>query len=211
MGRGVFIVGDHAEYGDLSLATARKIAVPLTPPLSLINNLSLRAFNEAYWRTHPKTMKVVRSGYEPFFYPLDSIANWNRVYGPRGFQQYQCVVPEANAEPAMAEMLRAIGHAGRGSFLAVLKRCGNLKSPGLLSFPCPGTSLALDFPQHARHNSALFARLDSIVRAAAGRLYPAKDAHMSATDFQAAYPAWHAVETLRDPHLISQFWKRVTQ
>lgn len=90
----------------------------------------------------------------------------------------------------------------------MLKRCGDIASPGLLSFPLPGTSLALDFPQGAEL-AALFARLDRIVRAAGGRLYPAKDAHMSGSDFRAAYPAWETLEALRDPTLLSRFWKRV--
>jgi FAD/FMN-containing dehydrogenase len=92
-----------------------------------------------------------------------------------------------------------------------LKRCGTLVSPGLLSFPMPGISLALDFPQHDVKNQTLFTRLDAIVRDAGGRLYPAKDAHMNGADFRAAYPAWQALERLRDPALMSRFWQRTTQ
>jgi FAD/FMN-containing dehydrogenase len=210
-GRGAFFVGDHAQYGDLEPLKSAKLSVPLTPPMSLINNLSLRGFNEAYWRRQPKKMKEQRSNYEPFFYPLDSLYHWNRIYGPKGFQQYQCVIPEQSAHDAIAETLRAIAQSGRGSFLAVLKRCGNIQSPGLMSFPLAGTSLALDFPQNDVENRRLFARLDHIVREAQGRLYPAKDAHMSAEDFQAFFPSWTKIEALRDPQLISHFWKRVTQ
>jgi FAD/FMN-containing dehydrogenase len=119
------------------------------------------------------------------------------------------VVPEAVAAPATRELLKAIADAGQGSFLAVLKRCGNIRSPGLLSFPLEGTSLALDFPQTARLERTLFPRLDAIVREAGGRLYPAKDAHMSGADFRRAYPAWEQLEALRDPLLHSHFWKRV--
>jgi len=97
-----------------------------------------------------------------------------------------------------------------GSFLAVLKRCGDVPSPGLLSFPKPGTTLALDFPQNDRLAAELFPRLDAIVRESGGRLYPAKDAHMSGEDFRRAYPAWRQVEALRDPALLSRFWRRVT-
>lgn len=208
-GRGVFIVGDHARYGQQEVDQSPKLRVPLTPPLSLINNLSLRAFNEVYWRVHPASRTRLRSSYEPFFYPLDRILHWNRIYGNQGFQQYQCVIPDAVAEVAMRELLGAIAESGQGSFLAVLKRCGDIASPGLLSFPLPGTSLALDFPQKADLDRALFPRLDAIVREAGGRLYPAKDAHMSGNDFRLAYPAWEQLESLRDPALNSLFWKRV--
>lgn len=207
-GRGVFIVGDHAGYGSLDVDARPKLCVPLTPPISLINNLSLRVFNEAYWRTHPTTRTRKWESYEPFFYPLDRLLHWNRIYGRKGFQQYQCVIPDAVAEVSMRELLGVIADSGQGSFLAVLKRCGDIASPGLLSFPLPGTSLALDFPQKT-DLAALFARLDAIVREAGGRLYPAKDAHMSGSDFRQAYPAWEQLEVLRDPSLMSRFWKRV--
>lgn len=208
-GRGVFIVGDHAQYGSLDVGQRKKLSVPLTPPVSLINKVSLSAFNSLYWRLHPSQRKQGRSAYEPFFYPLDRILHWNRIYGRRGFQQYQCVVPAANAEAAMGELLRTIADAGQGSFLAVLKRCGDIASPGLLSFPLEGTSLALDFAQSEALENVLFPRLDDIVRAAGGRLYPAKDAHMSGADFRRAYPAWEQLEALRDPSLMSRFWSRV--
>jgi len=208
-GRGVFIVGDHARYGRLEVDGRSRLQVPLTPPVSLINNLSLRAFNAAYWRAHPGRRTAARVGYAPFFYPLDRLLHWNRIYGRRGFQQYQCVLPDAVAEVALRELLDAIAVSGQGSFLAVLKRCGAIASPGLLSFPLPGASLALDFPQQA-DLERLFARLDAIVHEAGGRLYPAKDAHMSADDFRRAYPAWERLEALRDPVLNSRFWKRVT-
>ncbi|MBO6228379.1 MAG: FAD-binding oxidoreductase, partial [Shewanella sp.] len=209
-GRGVFMVGDHARYGSLELDERARLSVPLTPPISLINNLSLRAFNSSYWHRHSDQRTRTRSAYAPFFYPLDRILNWNRIYGRKGFQQYQCVIPDACAEAAMRELLGAIADSGQGSFLAVLKRCGDIASPGLLSFPMPGTSLALDFPQSDELGNTLFPRLDAIVRAANGRLYPAKDAHMNGSDFRQAYPAWEQLEALRDPSLMSRFWKRVT-
>ncbi|MFJ3485194.1 FAD-dependent oxidoreductase [Pseudomonas sp. NPDC090202] len=208
-GRGVFIVGDHAPYGSLDVDQRTKLSMPLTPPVSLINKVSLSAFNNLYWRLQPSRRTPGRSRYEPFFYPLDRVLHWNRIYGRRGFQQYQCVIPTQNAEVAIAELLRAIADAGEGSFLAVLKRCGDIRSPGLLSFPMPGTSLALDFAQSEALENVVFPRLDDIVRAAGGRLYPAKDAHMSGADFRQAYPDWERLEALRDPSLMSRFWSRV--
>lgn len=210
-GRGVYMAGDFADDGGLSVGAGRKLTVPFTPPVSLVNGLSLRAFNELYWRKAPSTRRTDRVGYDPFFYPLDAVLKWNRIYGPKGFQQYQCLIPSAEARTAMHQLLAAIADSGTGSFLAVLKRCGDVPSPGLLSFPQPGTTLALDFPQGDRLQKTLFPRLDAIVREAGGRLYPAKDAHMSGEDFRRAYPAWEELERLRDPVLMSRFWQRVTQ
>lgn len=208
-GRGVYMVGNHASEGKLLLERKPKLAIPFAPPFSLINNLSLRIFNEIYWRSHARQQQSLYIGYAPFFYPLDRILKWNHIYGRKGFQQYQCLIPTRNAESAIYALLNAIAGSGMGSFLAVLKRCGDLVSPGLLSFPQPGTSLALDFPQHYQLESRLFPRLDAIVRESGGRLYPAKDAHMSGEDFRRSYPTWGQLEALRDPSLCSRLWKRV--
>jgi FAD/FMN-containing dehydrogenase len=209
VGRGIYMAGNHAEEGPLTFATPSKLKVPLTPPISAINRLSLRLFNTAYYRAHRASRHSSRISYEPFFYPLDRILNWNRIYGPRGFQQYQCAIPDSNAAAAIRDLLNAIAAAHSGSFLAVLKRFGHVASPGLLSFPLPGATLALDFPQQGEMTARLFARLDAIVREAGGRLYPAKDAHMSGEDFRVSYPDWMDLEALRDPMLSSRFWQRI--
>lgn len=133
------------------------------------------------------------------------------MYGRRGFQQFQCVVPQRHGREVIRAIMQEIARSGTGSFLAVLKQCGELASPGLLSFPLHGVTLALDFPQRDQLNDRLFAKLDALVHEAGGRLYPAKDAHMSAIHFKNAYPEWNRVEALRDPQLMSRFWKRVTQ
>ncbi|WP_321840490.1 FAD-binding oxidoreductase [Paraburkholderia bannensis] len=211
LGRGIFMVGDHAADGPLEVDRRKKRTVPMTLPVPIFNPLTLRAFNGLYY--HRQRAGEVRSkvSYDAYFYPLDALLEWNRIYGRRGFQQYQCVVPPAAAHDAIHAILDAIATSGTGSFLAVLKRCGDIRSPGLLSFPREGTSLALDFPQRDAQNARLFARLDAIVREAQGRLYPAKDAHMGAEDFRAAYPQWQQLEALRDPAMLSQFWERTTQ
>ena len=211
LGRGIFMVGDHAEDGNLERPPGKKRTVPVTPPISLINPLTLRAFNALYYNRQQSKAVKSEVDYDGYFYPLDSLLEWHRIYGKRGFQQYQCVLPQANSRDGIHEILKAIGASGTGSFLAVLKRCGELASPGLLSFPMAGASLALDFPQQDERNRRLFERLDAVVREAGGRLYPAKDAHMSASDFQRAYPAWRDLEALRDPALMSRFWQRTTQ
>lgn len=211
LGRGVFMAGDHAPDGPRSLPTRRARTVPFTMPVPLFNPLTLRVLNEAYFRRQRTRETPVATDCDTFFYPLDAIREWNRIYGRAGFQQYQCVIPPDAARDAIREMLDAIARSGTGSFLAVLKRCGAVESPGWLSFPREGTSLALDFPQREASNRVLFARLDAIVRAAHGRLYPAKDAHMSGEDFRTAYPRWEQVEALRDPALLSRFWERTTR
>lgn len=210
-GRGIYSAGDFAAEGPLEYEAPPSRSVPVTSSRSLINPLSLRAFNFAYWHASPLWRTESASGYEPFFYPLDAVRHWNRVYGRRGFQQYQCLIPERDARAGIGALLEAISKSGTGSFLAVLKRCGDLRSPGLLSFPAPGTTLALDFPHGPVLAEKLFPTLDAIVREAGGRLYPAKDAHMSGDDFRQAYPAWERLEALRDPVLMSRFWARVTR
>ncbi|WP_176082074.1 FAD-binding oxidoreductase [Paraburkholderia tropica] len=211
LGRGIFMVGDHAEDGPLEVDRRKKRKVPMTLPVPIFNPLTLRAFNGMYYHRQARGETRSKVSYDAYFYPLDSLLEWNRIYGRRGFQQYQCVVPPEAAREATREILDAIAASGTGSFLAVLKRCGDIRSPGLLSFPREGTSLALDFPQRDAQNARLFARLDAIVSAARGRLYPAKDAHMSGADFRAAYPQWQQLENLRDPAMLSRFWERTTR
>jgi FAD/FMN-containing dehydrogenase len=211
LGRGVFMVGDHDDHGPLEVDHRKKRRVPFTLPIPVFNRVTLRVFNELYFRhQHPReTLSSV--GYDKYFYPLDGLLEWNRIYGRAGFQQYQCVVPHDVARDSIRAILDVVGKSGTGSFLAVLKRCGSLRSPGMLSFPLEGTSLALDFPQREAQNIPLFAKLDTIVREAHGRLYPAKDAHMTGADFRAAYPRWQQLESLRDPAMLSRFWERTTQ
>ena len=210
-GRGHYIVGNHAQEGVLEVASSGGVTMPVDPPFSLVNQFSLRVFNTLYYHRQQKKEVVSRVGYDAFYYPLDRLFEWNRMYGRAGFQQYQCVVPQQDSREIIRSVMEQISKSGTGSFLAVLKQCGELTSPGLLSFPLHGVSLALDFPQHDKLNERLFKRLDALVHEAGGRLYPAKDAHMSATHFKQAYPQWESIETLRDPKLLSQFWKRVTQ
>lgn len=211
IGRGHYIAGNHAQDGPIELATPGRLSMPIDPPFSLVNSLSLRAFNTLYYHRQRKKEVTRRVGYDPFFYPLDRLHQWNRMYGRAGFQQYQCVVPQQYGREVIRTVIQEISKSGTGSFLAVLKQCGELASPGLMSFPLHGVSLALDFPQRKQVNERLFQKLDALVHEAGGRLYPAKDAHMSATHFKKAYPQWERIEALRDPQLSSKFWQRVNQ
>jgi L-gulonolactone oxidase len=208
LGRGIFTRARHGTDGELRVHPARGPSVPVDAPGFLLNRLSLAAFNELYYRFAGRPRQATMS-YEPFFYPLDAIENWNRLYGRRGFYQYQSVVPSANAEAATAEMLRRIADAGQGSFLAVLKRFGDVPSPGLLSFPMQGTTLALDFANRGPQTLSLLDKLDAIVREAGGRLYPAKDGRIPASMFQAGYPALDRFRPHIDPGMSSAFRRRI--
>lgn len=211
LGRGIYMVGNHAKVGALELPKSTKLVVPVDMPFSMVNPLTLKVFNTLYYHKQLSRTVEKKVSYEPFFYPLDAILEWNRIYGRPGFQQYQCVIPESDAQSTMKEILKSISNRNMGSFLAVLKRCGDITSPGLLSFPMQGATLALDFPQVAGKTNELFDELDKIVMQAGGRLYPAKDAHMSSHFFQKAYPQWEELEKLRDPKIMSRFWQRVTR
>ncbi|MFZ4538375.1 FAD-binding protein [Propionivibrio sp.] len=204
--RGIFMGGDHVADGDLALAPRKPLSFPLTLPFSLINGLSLRAFNQAYYRRPLAATSVTH--YAPFFYPLDGVLHWNRLYGRQGFYQYQLVLPMA-AREALVDVLRSISASGQGSFLAVLKTFGERASPGLLSFPMPGVTLALDFPNRGAPTLALFDRLDAIVGAAGGRLYAAKDARMSGEFFRRSYPRLNEFLPFIDPKFSSDFARRV--
>lgn len=213
LGRGHFIRADHAP-GDPDSPTAvanKRRSMPFTPPVSLVNRLSLGPFNWLYYHRQRARRKRALSHYGPYFYPLDGIGHWNRMYGPRGFLQHQCVLPPATARDGIAELLREISRSGSGSFLAVLKEFGGLPSRGLLSFPRPGSTLALDFPNNGPDVFALLDRLDTIVAHAGGAVYPAKDARMSGALFRNAYPRWREFQTHIDPRFSSGFWRRVME
>lgn len=212
LGRGIFTRGNHARVGSRLLDSGNTaVTMPVSLPGLAMNSYSIRAFNAAYYYRGSKKSGKTRTGIYPFFYPLDSIGRWNRMYGRRGMYQYQSVVPPSVQEDATKEMLKTISASGQGSFLAVLKTFGSVKSPGMLSFPREGTTLALDFPNRGETTLKLMDRLDSIVMEAKGRLYPAKDGRMSAKVFQAGYPDWQLFSKHIDPVFRSGFWTRVTQ
>ena len=208
-GRGVFMRGNPIVTAPRPLPTAQQRTMPLVSPVSLVNRLSLRPFNMAYY--HLKKWRAGRAitHYEAFFYPLDNLLEWNRMYGPRGFFQYQSVVPRAVGRDAIQAMLREIARSGDGSFLAVLKTFGNRQPVGMLSFAQPGVTLALDFPNHGARTHRLFERLDAIVREAQGRIYLAKDARMPRELFEAGYTRLPEFLPYRDPGISSGLSRRL--
>jgi FAD/FMN-containing dehydrogenase len=207
-GRGLYMAGNFTAAPAPAPRHGHGLRVPFDPPLSLIGSASLRAFNFAYFHLpRPAGLHLVDP--QKFFFPLDSVRDWNRIYGPRGFFQFQCVLPPATMRAALGELLDLIARRGAGSFLAVLKTFGERPSDGLLSFPRPGTTLALDFPNGGDGTRRLLAELETAVLAAGGALYPAKDALMSAAAFRASYPRWREMLPYVDPAFSSSFWRRV--
>lgn len=209
VGRGFFIRGRHATTGRLVTHGAPRFSAPFDVPSGWLNGHTVRLFNLCY-RYRPFALGVKRMRYDPFFFPLDAVNGWNRLYGSRGFFQHQCAIPMTQAPDTLRKLLEIIAQAGQGSFLMVLKLFGDKPSPGILSFPLPGATLALDFPNKGKDTLRLLARLAEVVVEAGGRLYPAKDASMSGEVFRNGYPGWRKVEEQRDPAIMSDFWRRVT-
>jgi decaprenylphospho-beta-D-ribofuranose 2-oxidase len=207
LGRGVVMQGSHASRDDagghddvLRLPKKRAKTVPVTPPMSVLTPLTVRMFNACFYRLHSDAEKLV--DIDSFFYPLDSIRHWNRLYGPRGFVQYQAFLPRDASAVGLPRLLDAVVASGAASFLAVLKSCGPADG-GLLSYLEPGHTLALDIPYQPRSVPDLCRRLDRILLDHGGRLYLAKDSLMSAETFRAMYPRldeFLAVKRRVDPH-----------
>src|ERR1044072_4623634 len=208
-GRGLFTRGRHADGGGLHVHRAPRVAVPFDAPSFLLNAHTIGVFN-AFYRRRPYALGAKRMHYDPFLFPLDAVADWNRLYGRRGFFQHQSAVPIVGAFETVRRLLELSAESGEGSFLLVLKLFGDEPSPGVLSFPLPGATLALDFPNKGQSTRRLLDRMADVVLAAGGRLYPAKDATMSGAAFRAGYPEWRKVEAQRDPKISSDFWRRVT-
>lgn len=212
LGRGVFSRGNHcAAPAGAKPPREGHLRMPVTPPFSLVNGLTLRTFNWQHFHRAPKALQRSPQHYRPWLFPLDGVRDWNRMYGPRGFLQYQCVLPSTAARDGVRELLDRIAASGTGSFLAVLKQFGAIRSPGLLSFPRPGTTLALDFANRGPATFELLDRLDEVVAAAGGAVYPAKDARLSGERFRGYFPAWRQFSEFIDPAFSSGFWRRVMQ
>ena len=208
-GRGLFMRANPTDSIEHQEPKSRKLTMPFVPPISLINKLTFHPFNMAYFNLKKRQAGRSAAHYESFFYPLDNLLEWNRMYGPKGFYQYQCVVPRSVGHDAVQAMLKEIARSGEGSFLAVLKTFGNRQALGMMSFPQPGVTLALDFPNKGEHTLKLFERLDAIVREAKGRIYLAKDARMPRDLFEAGYPCLAEFLKYRDPGISSALSRRL--
>lgn len=210
--RGIFIRGNHSKNTqDLSIHRDPGIkTIPFYFPEIALNHFSVKAFNKLYFHKNLSSIKNNTVHYDPFFYPLDSIHHWNRIYGKRGFLQYQLVVPfKQDSGKALEEIFQILQKSQMGSFLAVLKTFGSIASTGWMSFPQEGVTLALDFANYGDRLYRTLEQCDTIVREAKGRVYPAKDARMSKESFASFYPRASEFEKYVDPQFSSSFWRRV--
>ncbi len=214
LGRGVFSRGRHASRDEAPPApieiVASRRSVPVDAPQWLLNRASIRAFNAMRWRRFTAVAHRSVVHFDPVLYPLDAIGHWNRLYGARGFYQYQCVLPPNAAADGVRELLARIAASSQSPFLAVLKVFADRPAAGMMSFAMAGSTLAIDLANQGAGTLALMNELDAVVRAAGGRLYPAKDGRMSAADFRRGYPQWETFARYVDPAFSASFWRRVT-
>jgi FAD/FMN-containing dehydrogenase len=209
--RGIFMQGDHSETpGPLTRSKEAKLTFPFELPEIALNRFSMAAFNSLYFHKQLGNQKIGPVDYEPFFYPLDAVLRWNRMYGKQGLLQFQNVLPHESGREGMIEILQAITKSGLASFLAVIKFFGDVPSVGMMSFPQPGPMLALDFPIRREVSFDLVDRLARITQEHGGRMYSAKDARMTPEQYQAFYPQWQEFARYVDPGFDSAFWQRVT-
>ncbi len=191
MGRSILTRGDHATKGDVETPTLKgprppRLSVPFDAPSGLLNPLSIKVFNELWFRSAPRHQLGEAQSLSTFFHPLDGVRDWNRLYGRRGFVQYQFCVPGSAGETVVDAITR-LSSSRVPSFLAVLKRFG-AGTPGPLSFPMPGWTLALDLPVGPAKLPGVLDDLDEMVLSAGGRIYFAKDARLSPQKVRAMYP-----------------------
>lgn len=217
-GRSLLFLGEHSnqkqDFHQKPIQNKQKINIPIYFPNFTLNKLTISLFNKLYFALKSKKKNYFQLNYDTFFYPLDSIGNWNRIYGKAGFLQYQFVVPKENGSEAITKILQTCKQFAQESFLTVLKKFGKA-SEGWMSFPREGYTLAMDFPRK-RKTFLMLEKLDEIVLAHGGRVYLVKDARLSAENFQKMYPNIEKLIELKhkiDPenHFISLQWERISR
>lgn len=208
--RGIFTAANHSQVAaSYSASLSARLSVPFSFPSIALNRLSISAFNTLYFHANARASRRDETvPLQKLFYPLDSIGQWNRIYGSKGFYQFQFVVPPGERD-ALMDVMSRIRRSGLGSFLAVLKIFGDIESPGMLSFPRPGWCLALDFAYRAGTTETLLKELESIVISAGGAIYPAKDRLMSAESFSSSFPQLGDFTQYVDEAYSSDYWQRV--
>jgi len=202
LGRCLLMGGDFSDDGDLVYQTKKKLNIPFTFPNITLNKWTIKAFNWFYYNKGRKAISQQKVGLDSFFYPLDAIANWNRIYGSNGFTQYQFILPKETSFKGLEQILTTIADSGKGSFLAVLKLYGKANA-NYLSFPMEGYSLALDF-KIEKGIFKLLDQLDAIVLQQGGRIYLAKDCHVSKETFEQGYPQIKKFRALRKKYKMNQ-------
>ncbi len=200
LGRSVLFLGEHApaknRKSDKIPRQRSNASVPFTTPAFLLNRATMSLFNASYYSLQSRKKGKALLDHDKYFFPLDSLANWNRLYGAKGFLQYQFVMPSDAAFDGITSVLEYISRLGKGSFLTVLKKFGD-QNKNLLSFPTSGHTLSLDFKFEASL-LPLLDELDRIVLDHGGRLYLAKDARMSEEVFKASYPNWEEFVAMKN-------------
>ena len=195
LGRSLLMTGEHAQDGILKLDKKKSLNVPVDVPSILLNQYTIKAFNALYYHKTFFQNQITTLAYKPYFYPLDTLSNWNRLYGKNGFIQYQFVIPKAVGVQGLKNILTTIADSGKGSFLAVLKMFGP-ENENYLSFPQQGYTLALDFKLSIAVIQ-LIERLDAMIVDMGGRVYLTKDALMSEAFFKKTYPKWEKFQEVR--------------
>lgn len=210
LGRSLLMLGEHEQYGGLEFRYSKALNIPVNMPAGLLNQHSIKAFNTLYYHKNLFNKQVTTLPLDLFFYPLDKISNWNRMYGEEGFVQYQFVLPRVVGVHGLKKILMEIVASGEGSFLAVLKAFGPAND-NYLSFPVEGYALALDFKLSPEAIN-LVSRLDALVSDMGGRIYLAKDALMSEVFFKKSYPQWEQFEIIRNKYgAIGKFSSQQSQ
>ena len=202
IGKCLLMVGDFADDGKLDFKEKKKINIPFNFPSFALNSLSVKAFNWLYYKKAPDGESKQKVDIDTFFYPLDAINNWNRIYGKGGFTQYQFILPKEKSYQGLEKILETIASSGKGSFLAVLKLYGKANE-NYLSFPMEGYSLALDF----KIEPGLFElldRLDEIVLEYGGRIYLTKDVRVSKETFEKGYPEIEKFRAFRKENVMRE-------
>ena len=209
--RGIFMLGEHSQVpSELKPSPEPKLVFPMEAPGWALNKTSVSMFNTVFFHKQMKKRVKALQDYEPFFYPLDKVLRWNRLYGRNGLLQFQYAIPWSDAKEGTIAILKEIAKSGLASFLAVLKAFGDIPSLGMMSFPTPGIMFALDFPIKKDVSFPLMERLGDMTREFNGRLYSAKDAAMTPAQFEQFYPQWREFARFRDPMIMSSYWERVT-
>ncbi len=200
LGRSIITLGEHATSGSLNHPKQNQLHTPFNFPSIALNKLSIKCFNELYYRKAP-SQEITRSRpLKSYFFPLDSITDWNRIYGARGFCQFQCAIPKADGALAIKKLLSAITDCQSASFLAVLKSLGK-ENGNPLSFPLEGYTLALDFAATIE-NIELLHKLNTMTSDLGGKVYLTKDSTLTPTLFREMYPKASELEKLRKTHRI---------
>jgi FAD/FMN-containing dehydrogenase len=211
--RGVYHVGKHADYQkelnkNVFKTTDLSLRLPFPSYVSVVNNFSINLVNRGYYFIN-RNNDWSRQHYKNFFFQLDSLKNWNKAYGKKGFYQYQFVIPKSNAQEVIKDIIKILKFYNQKPVLAVLKTFGNVKSVGMMSFPTEGVTLAIDVQNKGTTTLKMLSKLDLVIMKAGGRLYPAKDARMNKAIFLKSFPNFSEFEKYIDPLFSSSFLKRI--